>query len=213
MTKVFTPSRKKVLFIDLGAPFGGVEAYVVGLARLLAQDAELFCVCALPQLAVALRALDVRVYCVPILRNRWCKAIRFMVAVGLVPYLIVRFGIDILQVNGYLESLLVLLARPFGCMTIRTSHGPSEVDRFSWYKDPAMYFPRLAALYCLRLFSRVVCVSEVVGEEVRKVVPADRVRVISNWISWIPPYRKRIGVSRCGCCMSDVLNNIRAFIS
>jgi glycosyltransferase involved in cell wall biosynthesis len=178
--------KPKILLIDIGAPFGGVETYIVSLSALLHAHNEVFCICALPELAARLKPLGVHVVCIPITSNRWYKILRFFLALPILLYLIVRYRIQVVQVNGYLESLLMLPARLLGCHTIRTAHGPSELDRYKWYKRPEMYLPRLASLYCLRLASRVVCVSEAVREDVLKVVPASRVSVVANWVSSIP---------------------------
>jgi glycosyltransferase involved in cell wall biosynthesis len=178
--------KPRILLIDIGAPFGGVETYIVNLSALLRARCELLCICALPELADRLKPLDVRVVCIPITWTRWSKIVRFLLALPVLLYLVVRYRVQVVQVNGYLESLLMLPARLFGCRTVRTAHGPSELDRFQWYKRPEMYFPRLASLYCLRLASRVVCVSEAVREDVVKVVPESRVSVVANWIASIP---------------------------
>jgi glycosyltransferase involved in cell wall biosynthesis len=179
-------SKPKLLLIDIGAPFGGVETYVVSLCTLLQTRCELFCICALPELQARLKPLGVHVVCVPITFNRWCKILRFLLAFPILLYFIVRHRIQIVQVNGYLESLLMLPARLFGCLTIRTAHGPSELDRYRWYKRPEMVFVRLVSLYCLRHASRVVCVSEAVRDDVVRFVPASRVSVVANWVSYIP---------------------------
>ena len=40
--------KRKVLLIDLGAQFGGVENYLVSLAELLTGEVELYGLCVLP---------------------------------------------------------------------------------------------------------------------------------------------------------------------
>ena len=49
-------SKRRVLLIDLGAQFGGVENYLVSLAELLTGEVELFCLCVLPELCTRLAA-------------------------------------------------------------------------------------------------------------------------------------------------------------
>ena len=46
--------RRRVLLIDLGAQFGGVENYLVSLAELLAGDVDLYGLCVLPELCTRL---------------------------------------------------------------------------------------------------------------------------------------------------------------
>jgi glycosyltransferase involved in cell wall biosynthesis len=189
-------SKPKILLIDIGAPFGGVETYIVSLSNLLQSECEVFCICGLPELAARLRLIGVHVVCIPVTFTRWSKIVRFFLALPVLLFLALRHRIQVVQVNGYLESLLMLPARLIGCRTIRTAHGPSELDRFRWYKRPEMYFPRLASLHCLRLASRVVCVSEAVREDVLRVVPPSRVSVVANWVSSVPddtPDRSKLG--------------------
>jgi glycosyltransferase involved in cell wall biosynthesis len=178
--------KPKILLIDIGAPFGGVETYIVSLCSLLQTRCELFCICALPELAARLKPLGVHVIRIPLTSNRWLKILRFLLALPIFLYLILRHRIQVVQVNGYLESVLMLPARLFGCRTIRTAHGPTELDRYQWYKNPEMVFVRLVSLYCLRHASRIVCVSEAVYQDVIRIVPQSRVSVVPNWVSYIP---------------------------
>ena len=49
--------KRRVLLIDLGAKFGGVETYLVSLAGLLACDIDLYVLCVLPELSTRLADL------------------------------------------------------------------------------------------------------------------------------------------------------------
>lgn len=173
---------KRILLIDIGAPFGGVEAYILGLAEILASEAKLFAICGLPELAEGLRARGVRVFRIPFVGSRLSNLVRFLIATAVLPYLILRHRIDIVQVNGNLESMLVLPARLLGCFAIRTAHGTSEASLYRWYRHPLKFFPRFAAASFQRVASRVVCVSEVVGADVVSRIPQSRVVVIPNWV-------------------------------
>ena len=119
-------NKEGVLFIDLGSHYGGVETYVEGLAGILGPHIRGYAVCSLPKLAEKLRAQAMTVVCVPILGSKWFKALRFLVALLVVPYMLVRFGIRTVQLNGYFESLLLGPLRLFGCKTIYTMHGPRK---------------------------------------------------------------------------------------
>ena len=46
--------KRRVLLIDLGANFGGVESYLVSLTRLLATELDLYVLCVLPELKTRL---------------------------------------------------------------------------------------------------------------------------------------------------------------
>jgi len=182
--------RKRILLVDIGAPFGGVETYVQSLASILVNEADIYSICALPELAARLQSLGVRVFCLPILGSRAHNAVRFVITALIFPFYLLRYRIDVVQVNGYLESLLVLPARFLGSTAIRTSHGPSEVELYRWYRRPTKYFPRLASRWFLNFASKVVCVSEAVGREVLRTVDPRRVLIIPNWVSHLPAYER-----------------------
>ncbi|AXC13679.1 glycosyl transferase group 1 [Acidisarcina polymorpha] len=186
--------RKRILIIGIGAPFGGVESYILGLVDLFGEKAQLFALCGLPELAARLRRANVKVFRIPVVRSpggslilfQLSNLVRLIVAFAILPVLVLRYRIDIVQVNGYYESLLVLPARLLGCAIVRTSHSSSEIDRYRWYREPTKYFPRLAAMHLLKLATKVICVSEAVGKDVLQNVPADKVVVIPNWVPEVP---------------------------
>jgi glycosyltransferase involved in cell wall biosynthesis len=177
---------KRILLLDIGAPFGGVETYILGLADILNSEAKVYAVCGLIELAEGFRARNVEVIRIPIVGSRISNLIRFVVTALILPFVILRYRIDTVQVNGYLESMLVLPARILGCFAIRTAHGPSEIELYRWYKQPTKYFTRFFALQCLNMASRIVCVSETVGREILRRVPARKVVVIPNWVPKMP---------------------------
>jgi len=177
--------RERVLFIDLGSHYGGVETYLDGLAGILGPSIEGYAVCSLPRLTSQLRAQGMTVVSLPLLGSKWFKGLRFLLACFIVPYLLLRFRIRKVQLNGYFESLLLGPLRVMGGETIYTMHGPFETELYSWFRNPARFFPRWVSRQSLRFASQVVCVSETVGEIARKTLPADRVKVIANWVQ--PP--------------------------
>jgi glycosyltransferase involved in cell wall biosynthesis len=186
MTEV---KKKKILLVDLGAPMGGVEYYIETLSEMLRERTTLFSLCVLPELARRLRDEGVNVVLIPAFPR--FKALRFLLALGVLPIIILRERIQIVLVNGFLESILLIPARLLGCEAIYTRHGPFEDDLYKWYTNPARYFPRLMSRLCVHLASHVICVSEDVAKCVRKVVPEERTSVITHWISCIPPYPAR----------------------
>lgn len=179
--------KRRLLLIDLGAHFGGVENYLVNLADLLKGKIEVFALCVLPELEERLTERGVKVARIPIFPGI-LKPFRFMLAFLLLPVLLIRFRIQVVQLNGLLESLLILPARLTGRMAIYTRHGPFEVDLYHWLKNPLKFLPRKAAQLNVRLATHVVCVSEAVAESVRPVLPPGRYSVISNWVSGQKPF-------------------------
>jgi len=178
--------RKRILFLNLGGSMGGVESYLEGLASMLNEHADLYCLCMLPELTSRLRALNVRVFKLPLVPS-WARIFTFAFSLVLLPVLTVWHRIDIVQVNGLLESIFLLPVRLLGREAVYTRHGPFEDDRYKWYKQPARYYPRLLSRICVRFATLVICVSESVGVVVRGIVPAEKTVVIPNWVSKVPP--------------------------
>ena len=174
--------QERILFIDLGSDYGGVETYLKGLGAMLSPYAQGYAVISLPELATQLRAQGMKVICLPILGSKWLKGLRLLLACFVVPYMLVRFRIRTVQVNGFFESLLLGPLRLFGYKTIFTMHIPFETELYSWFRNPERFFPRLLSKHSLRFASRVVCVSETIGEIARSVLPQEKVKVIANWV-------------------------------
>lgn len=177
--------KERVLFVDLGSHYGGVETYIEGLAGILGPHVQSYAVCSLPKLTAQLRTRGTKVVCLPLLGSKWFKALRFLLACFVVPYMLLRFRIRTVQLNGYFESLLLGPLRILGCKTIYTMHGPYETELYSWFGNPARFLPRFLSKQSLRFASQVVCVSETVGAIARTTLPADKVKVIANWVQ--PP--------------------------
>jgi hypothetical protein len=137
--------KKKILLVDLGAPMGGVEYYIETLSGMLRERATLLSLCVLPELARRLKVEGVQVFTIPAFPR--LKALRFLFALCVLPIIILRESVQIVLVNGFLESILLMPSRLLGCEAIYTRHGPFEDDLYKWYVNPARYFPRLMAVY------------------------------------------------------------------
>ncbi len=174
--------KERILFIDLGSDYGGIETYLRGLGRILDPVAHGYAVLSQPRLAAELRAQGMTVVCLPILGLKWLKAVRLLLACFVVPYMLVRYSIRTVQLNGFFESLLLGPLRLLGCTTIFTMHTPFETDLYSWFWNPARWVPRFLSKHSLRFASQVVCVSETIGDLARSVLPEEKVRVIANWV-------------------------------
>jgi glycosyltransferase involved in cell wall biosynthesis len=175
-------AQPRVLLIDLGAHFGGVENYLVSLTALLAGEVELRALCVLPELEERLEAAGVKTIRLPIFRGS-LKPLRFLLTALILPIILLRDRIDIIQVNGFLEATLMLEARLLGRRAVYTRHGPFEMELFPWYRAPLKFLPRALARISVHLATQVVCVSETVGIGVRSIRPAVPTVVIPNWIA------------------------------
>jgi glycosyltransferase involved in cell wall biosynthesis len=181
-------SRPRVLLIDLGANFGGVESYLVSLAGLLASDLDLYALCVLPELSTRLSGCGVKVIRLPVFGGIF-KPLRFLAAAIVLPLLLLRYRIRTVQLNGFLESILILPARLLGRSAVYTRHGPFEIELYSWSRRPLKFLARRIARWSVRFTTHVVCVSQAVAESVRPVLPATRYSVIPNWVSGQKPFR------------------------
>jgi len=181
--------KRKVLLVDVGASMGGVEAYLEALAKILAPDTELFALCALTELAERLRRSGVRVTQIPLFSR--FRILRFATAMLTMVYLLIRYRIDVVQINGFMESILLGPARLLGRETVYTRHGPFEMDLYSWYRQPLKYLPRMLSRYCAHQASRIICVSESVGAICKPLFPVGKVSIIPNWVTTLPDRRSR----------------------
>jgi glycosyltransferase involved in cell wall biosynthesis len=179
--------KRRVLLVDLGSSFGGVETYLVSLADLLGTDIDLYILCVLPELSQRLSKRGVKVICLPAF-CRWFKPLRFLVALMLVPLLLLRYQIHTVQLNGFLESILILPARLLGRSAVYTRHGPFEIELYSWLRQPQKLLARKIARWSVRFATHVVCVSQTVAEGIRPLLPVTRYSVIANWISNQKPF-------------------------
>ena len=162
--------KPKVLLIDLGAHFGGVETYLVSLADLLASDVDLYALCVLPELATRLAKCGVTVTCLP----AWCtalKPLRFLAGLLSVPVLLLRHNIQTVQLNGFLESVLIVPARLLGRSAVYTRHGPFEIELYCWGRHPQKRLARTIARASVCLTTHVVCVSQSVAEGFKDLLP------------------------------------------
>ncbi len=179
--------KTRVLLVDLGASIGGVEAYLEALARILAADVDVYVLCVVPALQERMEKCGARVIRIPMFSR--VRLLRFVSAILLLIYLTVRHQIDIVQINGFLESILLIPVRLLGREAFYTRHGPFELDLFPWYKSPVKYVPRAVSRHFAHLATRIICVSDTVGALYAPLFPEGRVVVIPNWVSTLPSPR------------------------
>lgn len=174
-------ARATVLLLDLGAHYGGVENYLVNLAVLVRNDVDLYALCVLPELQTRLQEQGVTVVRLPVFPGP-LKPLRFLLASAVLIWMMLRHHIDSVQLNGLLESALILPTRLLGRAAVYTRHGPFELEYYSLLRHPHKFLPRKIAQLSLRLASHTVCVSEAVAESVKPILSADRFTVIPNWV-------------------------------
>jgi glycosyltransferase involved in cell wall biosynthesis len=180
--------KRRVLLIDLGPQFGGIGTYLVSLTDLLASDVDLYALCVLPELSTRLASSGAKVIRLPIFFGT-LKPLRFLATLTVVPLLLLRYDIHTVQLNGFLDSVLILPARLLGRSAVYTRHGGFEIELYSWLRQPHKFLARKIARWSIRFTTHVVCVSHAVAESVHPILPATRYSVIANWISGQKPLR------------------------
>jgi glycosyltransferase involved in cell wall biosynthesis len=180
--------KRRVLLVDLGPQFGGIGTYLVSLADLLASDVDLYVLCVLPELSTRLASGGAKVIRLPVFCGR-CKPLRFLATLTLVPLLLLRYRIHTVQLNGFLDSVLILPARLLRRSAVYTRHGGFEIELYSWLRQPHKFLARKIGRWSVRFTTHVVCVSQAVAESVHPVLPTTRYSVITNWISGQKPLR------------------------
>jgi glycosyltransferase involved in cell wall biosynthesis len=173
---------KRILLICLGNEFGGTEIYLEGLIALLRGHSELYILCSHPELIHRATAMGLKV--LRLFRaERLLKVGQLLAAMAVLPYILLRHDIDIVQVNGYSEILLLPIARLLGRRAIATRHLTFDIEPLNWRVTIWRRLARLLYRVLAPFASQINCVSEVVGRQVREFVPASKVTVIPNWVS------------------------------
>jgi len=185
-----TSSRGRILIVDLGSTFGGAEIYLENLLRPLRYELTCFVLCANAELQKRLTNLGVRFFKLPCATGLR-KVLQLAAAAAVLPYLVLRYRIDTVQINGYGEIILIPLSRLLGRRAVATRHLSFAIEHNHWREAPGRFLARFAYRQLARFATRVICVSREVGKEVRLLGPPERVTVIPNWVASIPPYRVR----------------------
>jgi glycosyltransferase involved in cell wall biosynthesis len=186
-----TSPSGRILIVDLGATFGGAEIYLENLLRQLPQDFTCHVLCANPELQKRLAALQVRQFVLPRATGAM-KVIQLFAAAAVLPYLLIRHRIQTVQINGYAEIILIPLSRLLGRRAVATRHLSFEIETDHWHQAPGRFAARFLYRRLARFATRIICVSREVGREVSLLIPPERVTVIPNSVSTIPPYRSRV---------------------
>jgi glycosyltransferase involved in cell wall biosynthesis len=181
------PGRKNVLMVDLGAVFGGVEIYLENLLQALNPHADCLVLCSNEELKRRLRDSGVKYLSLPSCTGI-AKSLQLLAAFVMLPYLLVRHDIEIVQINGYGEIILLPLARLMGRTAVATRHLSFDIEVDHWHQAPGRFLARFLYRHLARFASRIVCVSQEVGQEVGELVPSERVAIIPNWVEAIPPF-------------------------
>jgi glycosyltransferase involved in cell wall biosynthesis len=184
------PDKKSVLFVSVNTFYGGGEAHVVNLARLLSGHCNLYALVFDQTFAQKLRNQGVEVRQLALFPSS-ARALQVLHALFVLPLIVLRERIAVVQVTGTVETLLLPVARVLGCNTVSVRH----LIPFLGHGTRLSRLRRLAieVTYAIgTLFAKsVVCVSETIGFALRKTTYNRELRVIRNWVPSVPPRRSR----------------------
>jgi glycosyltransferase involved in cell wall biosynthesis len=155
---------------------GGAEVYLERLSEILASRAELFAVCSHPLVATRLRWAGVRVTQIPeCFDRRVTRIAKYPLTFLVVIYLLLRYRIHTLHLNGYQTAFLAFPARVGGCLSVITPHHiPCAPFARGWYSAAA------------RWVDYAISVSAVGDVQHRAVLPSVRSVIIRNWVPNLP---------------------------
>lgn len=177
--------KKRILFIDVSAEFGGGEVYLDHLVKLLQDHAELFALCSLPAVSDRLKQHKIRILHFPLM-DGILKGPRFILAALVLPAILIRHRIETIHINGSAESLLLPVARLCGRRAISTRHLTFDLEVKHWWQAPGRSAGRFLYRACGNFANTIVCVSELVGQDVRQIANPSKVVVIPNWLPRLP---------------------------
>jgi glycosyltransferase involved in cell wall biosynthesis len=182
--------ERLILFVSVSTFYGGGEAHVENVARMLTGSCSLYAIVFHPTLARNLRARGVRVYQLSLFPES-ARSLQVLHALVMLPRLIRRHNISVVQVTGTIEALLLPISRALGCTSISIRHLVPFLGEGAWHKKLRRLV--IEAVYCIGILGadRVICVSETVGRGMRRMTSGKRIAVIPNWIPVMPPRELR----------------------
>jgi glycosyltransferase involved in cell wall biosynthesis len=179
-----------ILFVSVNTFYGGGETHVENLARMLNGSCSLYAIVFHPVLARNLRAQGVQVYQLSLFPEIG-RSLQVLHAFVMLPRVILRHRIRVVQVTGTIEALVLPVARAFGCTAISIRHLVPFLGDGAWHKKLRRLL--IEAVYSIAVLGahRVICVSEAVGRGMRKLTSGKRIAVIPNWVPVMPARKSR----------------------
>jgi len=184
--------KQSVLLVSVNTFYGGGDAHLVNLADLLAADCNLSALVFDPTLAGNLRDRGIKVHQLRLLPAS-ARALQVLHAMLVLPFILLRSRIQVVQVTGSFETLLLPIARLLGARTVSIRHlvpFPGSGTRLSWLRRILIeWVYAFGTLFA----NEVVCVSETIALALQEQTYKRKRRVIRNWVPAIPPRRSLHG--------------------
>jgi glycosyltransferase involved in cell wall biosynthesis len=186
--------KKSVLLVSVNTFYGGGDAHLVNLADLLAADCKLSALVFDPTLARNLRERGIKVHQLSLLPAS-ARALQVFHAMLVLPFILLSARIQVVQVTGSFETLLLPVARLLGSRTISIRHLVPFPGSGTWLSWLRRLFIEVVYGIGTLFANEVVCVSETIALALQERTYKRPRRVIRNWVSSIPPYRSLSGHS------------------
>ena len=136
----------ETLFLNMF--FGGGQVYLLQLADLLRERADLFAFCINPKVAKLLEERGVKSISYPWALNA-SKPLHMLLAL----WICLRFrlfnGVNVVWANGIPDIIVMPFARLLGCTAFATRHLTLEIETLDWYRG----IKRRAAEWLYRTFA------------------------------------------------------------
>jgi glycosyltransferase involved in cell wall biosynthesis len=177
--------EKSVLLISVNNFYGGGEAHLLNLAQLLAGHCDVYTLVFDPILDKRLRDAGVKVHKLSLF-PRAARSLQVLHACFVLPFIIYRGRIRAVLVTGTIETLLLPIARLLGCTSISMRHLVPFLGRGSYLTRLRRLLIEMVYGFGILFADSVICVSDTVAVQMRRIALHNRILVIPNWVPSIP---------------------------
>jgi glycosyltransferase involved in cell wall biosynthesis len=184
------PEKKSVLLISVNTFYGGGEVHLLNLARLLEGHCDVHALVFDPTLDQRLRNAGATVHKLSLL-PRAARSLQVLHAVFVLPFIIYRSHVRSVVVTGTIETLLLPIARLFGCTSISMRHLVPFLGLGNYLTRFRRLFIEMVYGFGVLFADSVICVSDTVAVQMRRIALHNRILVIPNWVPSVPAKSER----------------------
>ena len=173
-------TKQRILLVHTGMSYGGIDVYLVNLARLLNQRVDLFIFCCNPQVQAQLRKLGVT----PLDLSRFAASRLLQLGLFLLalPFFVAHHGIDTVWVQGGIGTLFLPAARLLGCRAVLTRHCTLTLERLDFFRALKHRIVESMIWRLANCAHKIICVSRNVANDLMLLFPDSKLEVIPNWV-------------------------------
>jgi glycosyltransferase involved in cell wall biosynthesis len=172
--------RGRILLVSIGPLFGGAETYLVKLAGLLLPRYEVAALVNNPVLGSEFGKLGISTFDISDRPQRFGG--RYVAAMSALRAARRRFRPDVVHLNGQAEAYLALPMIGWSVPITMTRHTPLDDLYLQAGSNIPVWMKRELVVSSFRRAKYVVCVSELLKEQMARYVPAERLTCIPTWL-------------------------------